>query len=67
MKKTIFFVALTLALLLSACGAKPAAQGPVTLRLWTHANNAFNTGYDGLIAAYQAEHPNVTITRVIRL
>ena len=63
MKKTIFFVALTLALLLSACGAKPAAQGPVTLRLWTHANNAFNTGYDGLIAAYQAEHPNVTITR----
>jgi multiple sugar transport system substrate-binding protein len=63
MKKTIFFVALTLALLLSACGGKPADQGPVTLRLWTHANNAFNTGYDGLIAAYQAEHPNVTIQR----
>src|SRR5512137_1280976 len=69
MKKTIFFVVLTFALLLSACGGKaPAATkvnsgAPVTLRFWTHTNNAFNAGYDALITAYQTAHPNVTIQR----
>jgi multiple sugar transport system substrate-binding protein len=62
MKKTFLLILLVAALLLSSCGGKKS-EGPVTLRLWTHANNAFNTGYDALIAAYQAEHPNVTIQR----
>lgn len=35
---------------------------PVTLRLWTHQNDAFNSGYQSLIDAYTAENPNVTIT-----
>jgi len=66
MRKTILFVLITLALMLSACGGKTgttAAQEKVTLRFWTHTNNAFNAGYDALITAYQAEHPNVTIQR----
>ena len=63
MRKTILFVLVILALLMSACGGKTVEQGKVTLRLWTHTNNAFNAGYDALIAAYQAEHPNVTIQR----
>jgi len=63
MRKTILFVLVILALLLSACGGKTVEQGKVTLRLWTHTNNAFNAGYDALITAYQNEHPNVTIQR----
>ena len=62
MKKTFLLILLVAALLLSSCGGKKS-EGPVTLRIWTHANNAFNAGYDALIAAYQAEHPNVTIQR----
>lgn len=34
---------------------------PVTLRLWTHQNDAFNNGYQALIDAYTASHPDVTI------
>jgi len=67
MRKNILYVLVILALVLSACAAKTGGttgtDEKVTLRLWTHANNAFNTGYDALIAAYQAEHPNVTIQR----
>jgi multiple sugar transport system substrate-binding protein len=76
MRKTILFVLLILVLLLSACGGKTVIQAPATqasiptagqetatLRLWTHTNNAFNAGYDALIAAYQVEHPNITIQR----
>jgi multiple sugar transport system substrate-binding protein len=65
--KKIMFVLLIASMLLAACGGgaktPAAANGPVTLRLWTHNNNAFNAGYDALIAAYMAEHPNVTIQR----
>ena len=66
MRKTTLFVLITLALVLSACGGKTGStitQEDVTLRFWTHTNNAFNAGYDALITAYQAEHPNVTIQR----
>lgn len=38
------------------------ATEPVTLRLWTHQNDAFNGGYQALIDAYTAANPNVTIT-----
>jgi multiple sugar transport system substrate-binding protein len=34
---------------------------PVALRMWVHTNNAFIAGYEPLIAAYEAEHPNVDI------
>jgi multiple sugar transport system substrate-binding protein len=65
MKKNLVLFVLIAVLLLTACGGKNKIEdkGPVTLRLWTHANNAFNTGYDALITAYQAEHPNITIQR----
>jgi multiple sugar transport system substrate-binding protein len=67
MRKNILFVLVILALLLTACGAKTGGtideNEKVTLRLWSHASTSFNAGYDALIAAYQAEHPNVTIQR----
>ena len=41
----------------------PAEEAaPVSLRLWTHQNPAFNAGYEALIEAYQSANPNVTIT-----
>lgn len=63
--KKIMFVLVMASMLLAACGAggQVASNEKVTLRLWTHTNNAFNAGYDELITAYQAEHPNVTIQR----
>ncbi len=42
--------------------ATPKPIEEVTLRLWTHQNPTFNEGYEVLIDAYQAAHPNVTIT-----
>jgi multiple sugar transport system substrate-binding protein len=42
--------------------AAPAdAEEPVTLRFWVHQNVAFEAGYQDLIDAYMAQHPNVTI------
>lgn len=77
-KKLLFVLTLlmTAALLLVACGggeesaapAEPSQDGVpdagenVSLRLWTHQNNAFNAGYEALISAYMKENPNVTIT-----
>ena len=44
---------------------EPKAEEPsgeaVTIRVWTHQNNAFNGGYQALADQYMAEHPNVTI------
>ncbi len=63
--KKLLFVIVIFSILLAACGT--GGQAPsnkkVTLRLWTHTNNAFNAGYDTLITAYQTAHPNVTIQR----
>ena len=33
----------------------------VTIRLWTHQNDAFNSGYQALADSYMAANPNVTI------
>jgi multiple sugar transport system substrate-binding protein len=44
-----------------ADSAETAMAEAVTIRLWTHQNDAFNSGYQALIDAYTAEHPNVTI------
>jgi multiple sugar transport system substrate-binding protein len=65
-KKYLVFLSVlaVLSLLLSACGsadATPAAEEKVVLRMWVHTNNAFIAGYEPLIAAYEAEHPNVDI------
>ena len=66
MKHKLFIFLLLTALILSACGggATPAEETvgePITLRLWTHQNDAFNEGYQTLIDAYTADHPNVNI------
>jgi multiple sugar transport system substrate-binding protein len=63
--KKLMFVFVIASMLLAACGAggQAVTNEKVTLRLWTHTNNAFNAGYDALITAYQTEHPNVTISR----
>ncbi len=38
----------------------PAAEA-VTIRIWTHQNNAFNDGLQKIADAYTAAHPNVNI------
>ncbi len=45
-----------------AVDGESIAAEPVTLRLWTHQNDAFNSGYQALIDAYTAANPNVSIT-----
>jgi multiple sugar transport system substrate-binding protein len=57
-------------LLLSACGGGATEESSagatsgdekVTLRMWVHTNNAFIAGYEQVIEAYEAQHPNVDI------
>ena len=64
MKKLLFVLVIS-SILFAGCAAgdQISSNEKVTLRLWTHTNNAFNAGYDELITAYQAKHPNVTIQR----
>jgi multiple sugar transport system substrate-binding protein len=45
----------------TASEAEPPAEA-VSLRVWTHQNDAFNAGLQELADAYTGEHPNVTIT-----
>jgi len=42
-------------------GESAAEAEAVTIRLWTHQNDAFNSGYQALADAYMAANPNVTI------
>jgi multiple sugar transport system substrate-binding protein len=45
-----------------AAGNQPAPAGEKTVvRMWAHTNNAFISGYEALITAYEAEHPEVDI------
>jgi multiple sugar transport system substrate-binding protein len=44
----------------SATSAPTGGESAV-LRMWVHTNNAFIAGYEPLIAAYEALHPNVDI------
>ncbi|MBN1265243.1 MAG: extracellular solute-binding protein [Anaerolineales bacterium] len=55
---------LAISLVLSACGGTtaPAESEAVTLRVWTHQNDAFNDGLETLADSYMADHPGVTIT-----
>lgn len=41
--------------------APETSAEPVTIRVWTHQNDAFNQGYQTLAEAYMAANPNVTI------
>ncbi|OGN98255.1 MAG: hypothetical protein A2Z71_03195 [Chloroflexi bacterium RBG_13_50_21] len=64
MRRKLLVVIVLLSFLLGACaggggGKEPA--GPVVLRMWAHTNNAFIAGYEALITAYEAAHPNVDI------
>ena len=75
-KKLLILLGLLLSvtLILTACGGQepapaepaggdePAAEEKVSLRLWTHQNNAFNAGYEAIIEDYIKENPNVEIT-----
>jgi multiple sugar transport system substrate-binding protein len=71
----LVFVLVIATLLLAACGggqapaAEPVAEEPaeageveaVTIRVWTHQNDAFNQGLEDLADAYMAENPGVSI------
>jgi multiple sugar transport system substrate-binding protein len=72
----LFSLLLVAGLFLTACGggAEPTEPAPgeaagempsaekISLRMWTHQNNAFNAGYQALIDAYMEKNPNVEIT-----
>ncbi len=73
--KLLSGLAVLLVLSLAACGQAPAETPPpeepeveepeaaaVSLRMWAHQNEAFNMGYEELIAAYEEANPNVDIT-----
>jgi multiple sugar transport system substrate-binding protein len=63
-RKVTFLLAVLLLLGLPLLGAcQPAATTEeVTIRVWTHQNDAFNAGYESLADAYMIENPTVTIT-----
>ena len=44
-----------------AATTAPESGEPAVLRMWVHTNNAFIAGYEPIIAAYEADHPNVDI------
>ena len=60
MKRKSFALIVLLAFVLTACGGG-ANGGMSVVRMWVHTNNAFIAGYEPLIAAYEAGHPNVDI------
>ncbi len=60
MTRKILALLITLVFVLTACGGGKEA-GPTVVRMWVHTNNAFISGYEPLIAAYEAEHPDVDI------
>lgn len=71
--KKLFMVFVLTALVLTACGggaqpaqpaaggAEPATADEVTVRVWTHQNDAFNGGLEVLAESYMADNPGVTI------
>jgi multiple sugar transport system substrate-binding protein len=72
LRRIVVLSILLLALaLVAACTGAPAPAGTggessgdaaVELRIWTHQNDAFNSGLQALADSYIAENPNVSIT-----
>ncbi len=65
-KKTfwVLLAAVATSLALAACGAAGGGAGGegVTVRVWTHQNDAFNEGLQALANKYMEENEGVTIT-----
>jgi multiple sugar transport system substrate-binding protein len=61
MKKVLFSLALVVVLLLNACGGAGSKNEKKVVRMWVHTNNSFIAGYNALIDAYEAAHPDVDI------
>ncbi|MBN2146688.1 MAG: extracellular solute-binding protein [Anaerolineales bacterium] len=71
--RQLFAFLIVMALLLSACSTATTTageeateeptggEGKTVVRMWAHTNNAFIAGYETLIAAYEAAHPDVDI------
>jgi len=60
MKRKLFPLIVLLAFVLTSCGGG-ATGGKTVVRMWVTTNNAFIAGYESLITAYEAGHPNVDI------
>lgn len=64
-KKILIFLVVILTFILSACGGAQTTganqNGQTVLRMWVHTNNSFIAGYNALIEAYEAQHPDVDI------
>jgi multiple sugar transport system substrate-binding protein len=62
MKSRWFVFVLVASLLLAACGGKSVSGGEkVTIRFWSHQNDAFNEGYQALADEYTKQHANIQI------
>jgi multiple sugar transport system substrate-binding protein len=60
MRYKLLALIVILAFVLSACGGG-GGGGKTVVRMWAHTNVAFINGYNQLIAAYEAAHPDVDI------
>jgi multiple sugar transport system substrate-binding protein len=61
MKNRVITLLVLLSFVLNACGGGGGSGGKTVIRFWVHTNNAFITGYNTLITAYETEHPDVDI------
>ena len=73
MKKRLWTILLIVVLAVTACTPQSANQaaannqsaqaegGVITVRVWTHRNDSFNSGYEALAESYMAQHPDIEI------
>jgi multiple sugar transport system substrate-binding protein len=61
-KRSLLVLLVILLVSVSIIPLPVSAQDAVTIRMWTHQNDAFTAGYQKLIDAYTTANPNVTIT-----
>ncbi len=60
-RRRIIILSLVLALSIVVSALPLHAQEAVTIRVWTHRNDAFNAGLEALAETYMQAHPEVTI------